>query len=308
MSHPESLTIPDPVRPGLSLSRTIFRFPDNHVLPGFWLSFGVTMGWVSSLVLLPLLALFAKASSAGMGQMLHAVLAPRALAALELSFGVAAIAALINLPLGLLLAWVLVRIPFPGRSVADAIVDLPFALPTAVAGITLATLYGPSGWIGAPLASIGIQIAFTRLGIVLALIFIGLPFVVRSVAPVLADFPAEQEEAATTLGASPWQSFRRVMLPALLPALLSGFGLAFARGVGEYGSVIFISSNIPMVSEIAPTLIVSELQEFHYASAACIGLVMLAGSALSLVLVAALQRHWASPASRKHRLVAGGQK
>jgi sulfate transport system permease protein len=211
-------------------------------------------------------------------------------AALRLSFGCAALAALIDLPLGLLLAWVLTRLRFPGRRLLDSLVDLPFALPTAVAGITLTDLFGPHGLLGAPLAQAGIKVAYTPAGIMVALVFVGIPFVVRTTEPVLRDLPPEMEEAAATLGAAPWQALLRVVLPALAPALLVSFGLAFARGVGEYGSVIFIAGNMPMVSEIAPLLIVTRLQEFDYSGAACIGMAMLVGALLVLSALTFAQR------------------
>ncbi len=259
-------------------------------LPGFGPALGLTLGWVSLIVLAPLAALILRALTIGPSEIWHELVQPRVFAALRLSFGCAGLAALIALPLGLLLAWVLTRLRFPGRRLLDAMVDLPFALPTAVAGITLTTLFGPNGLLGAPLASLGIKIAYTPAGIVVALIFVGIPFVVRTTEPVLRDLPPEMEEAAATLGAAPWQALFRVVLPALTPALLVSFGLAFARGVGEYGSVIFIAGNMPMVSEIAPLLIVTKLQEFDYAGAACIGLAMLAGSLIVLSILTALQR------------------
>ena len=259
-------------------------------LPGFAPALGLTVLWVSLLVLLPLAALALRPWEAGWQGVARTLLDPRVLASLRLSFGAAALAALVNVPAGLLVAWVLVRIRFPGRRLVDALVDLPFALPTAVAGITLATLYGPTGWIGAPLAAIGVKVAYTKLGIMLALVFVGLPFSVRTVEPVLRDLSRELEEAAQTLGARPAQILRRVLLPVLAPSLVTGFGLAFARGVGEYGSVIFIAGNMPMRSEIAPLLIVIKLQQFDYAGAAAIGLAMLVGSAACLAGVSAASR------------------
>jgi sulfate transport system permease protein len=259
-------------------------------LPGFGPALGLTLGWVSLIVVAPLAALLLRATTIGPVGIWHALAEPRVWAALRLSFGCAGLAALIALPLGLLLAWVLTRLRFPGRRLLDGMVDLPFALPTAVAGITLTTLFGPHGLVGAPLATIGIRIAYTPAGIVVALIFVGIPFVVRTTETVLRDLPPEMEEAAATLGAAPWQALLRVVLPALAPALLVSFGLAFARGVGEYGSVIFIAGNMPMVSEITPLLIVTKLQEFDYAGAACIGLAMLAGSLIVLSILTAIQR------------------
>ena len=259
-------------------------------LPGFGPALGLTIGWVSLIVLLPLAALVLRALTIGPEGIYHALAQPRVFAALRLSFGCAGMAAGLALPLGLLLAWVLTRLRFPGRRLLDSMVDLPFALPTAVAGITLTDLFGPHGLLGGPLASAGLKVAYTPAGIVVALIFVGIPFVVRTVEPVLRDLPRSVEEAAETLGAAPYQTVLRVILPALTPALLVSFGLAFARGVGEYGSVIFIAGNMPMVSEIAPLLIVTKLQEFDYAGAACIGLAMLAGALVVLSLLTAIQR------------------
>ncbi|NPD65700.1 sulfate ABC transporter permease subunit CysT [Lichenicola cladoniae] len=260
------------------------------VIPGAVPAFGLTLVWVGLLVLLPLAALAARPWEDGPAWILHALANRRTLAALRLSFGTALVAAAVCTLLGLLLAWVLERVRPPGWRVLDALVDLPFALPTAVAGITLTTLYAPNGWLGAPLAHLGIHVAYTPVGIMIALVFVGLPFVVRTVLPVLRDLPHELEEAASTLGAKRGQIARRVLLPALLPALATGFGLAFARGVGEYGSVIFIAGNRPLVSEIAPLLIVIRLQEFDYAGAAAIGLVMLLTAALCLLAVTVLRR------------------
>jgi sulfate transport system permease protein len=263
------------------------------VLPGFGLTLGMTLIWLSLIVLLPLAALVARPWELGPAGVWASLAQPRVLAALRLSFGMALLSALANLPFGLLLAWVLVRYRFPGRAAIDAMIDLPFALPTAVAGITLTTLYGPRGWIGAPLAALGVKVAYTPLGILVALLFVGIPFVVRTVEPVLRAFPREAEESAETLGARSWQTALRVILPSLIPALLTGFGLAFARAVGEYGSVIFIAGNMPMVSEIAPLLIVIRLQQFDYAGAAVLGLAMLAGSTACLVAIGALRRLFA---------------
>ena len=266
------------------------RVRAGRVLPGFALSLGLTLVWLSLIVLLPLCALVLRPWTLGAPGVLRSLADPRVLAALRLSFGMAVAAALIDLPLGLLLAWVLVRIRFPGRRLLDALLDLPFALPTAVAGITLTVLYGPNGWIGAPLGRLGIKVAYTPLGILVALVFVGIPFVIRTAEPVLRDFPPEMEEAAETLGARPWQAFARVILPALAPALLTGFALAFARAVGEYGSVIFIAGNMPMRSEIAPLLIVIRLQQFDYAGAAALGLAMLLVSLACLAAVSLLRR------------------
>jgi sulfate transport system permease protein len=268
-------------------ARATFRKPS--ALPGFLPAFAFTIFYLSVVVLIPLAALVIRPWSLGFEGVFKAVTAPRVLAALELSFGAAAIAAVINTVFGFIVAWVLVRYRFPFKRLIDALVDLPFALPTAVAGIALATLYSQKGWVGAPLSEIGLKIAYTPLGVVVALTFIGLPFVVRTLQPVLADLGLDAEEAAATLGATRFQTFRRVVLPALAPALLTGAALAFARAVGEYGSVIFIAGNLPMVSEIAPLLIVIKLEQFDYAGAAAVGLVMLSASFLILLLLNALQ-------------------
>lgn len=269
-----------------------FRFKEPSVLPGFGLALGYTLAYLSLIVLLPLAALIARPWELGWDGFVAAVTGERVLAALRVSFGIASAAAAVNAVFGLVLAWVLTRYDFPLKRVVDALVDLPFALPTAVAGIALAALYAPNGWIGQFFAAAGIKVAFTPWGIWIALTFIGLPFVVRTVQPVLADLDREIEEAAATLGATPAQTFWRVIWPAILPALLTGFALAFARAVGEYGSVIFIAGNIPMVSEIAPLLIITRLEEFNYAGAAAIGVVMLAISFVLLLVINQLQR-WA---------------
>jgi sulfate transport system permease protein len=261
----------------------------RSVLPGFPLALGVTLAWLGAIVVLPLTALALRPWSAGVGGVIATLTEPRVVAALRLSFGLSAAAALANAPLGLMIAWTLERYAFPGRRLLDAFVDLPFALPTAVAGISLTALYAPTGPLGALAARVGLKIAYTPLGIFIALIFIGLPFIVRQVQPVLADFDREVEEAARTLGASAAQRFLQVMLPALAPALVSGVGLAFARAVGEYGSVIFIAGNVPMKSEIAPLLVVTRLEEFDYAGAAAIGLAMVTISLAVLAFVNALQ-------------------
>jgi sulfate transport system permease protein len=254
-------------------------------LPGFGLTLGYTLAYLSLIVLIPLAALLLRPVELGLDGFWAAVTEPRVLASLRLSFGGALIAAAVNAVFGLLIAWVLVRYSFPGKRVIDAIIDLPFALPTAVAGIALTALYAPNGWIGAPLDALGIRAAFTPLGVVLALIFVGLPFVVRTVQPVLQDLEVEIEEAAWSLGATRLQTFQRVILPLLMPALLTGFALAFARAVGEYGSVIFIAGNMPMVSEIAPLLIVIKLEQFDYAGAAAIGVVLLLASFVMLLAI-----------------------
>ncbi|MEA2730977.1 MAG: sulfate/thiosulfate transport system permease protein, partial [Acetobacteraceae bacterium] len=232
------------------------RLARRSVLPGFGLTLGLTLTWVSLIVLLPLAALALRPWELGVSGVWHSLTEPRVMAALRLSFGAATLAAAINVPLGLLIAWVMVRYRFPGRGLADSVIDMPLALPTAVAGISLTALFAPKGWIGALLVPFGIKVAYTPLGVLVALIFVGLPFVVRMLEPVILDLPAEAEEAAATLGATRLQTLWRVILPALGPTLLAGFGAALARGVGEYGSVIFIAGNMPMVSEIAPLLIV----------------------------------------------------
>lgn len=259
-----------------TIRKTTWRPPS--VLPGFGLTFGFTLTWLTLVVLLPLATLFLKSAGMGWNEFLAVAFSDRALAAYRLSFGTAAAAGLVNAVFGLLVAWVLVRYPFPGRRVVSALVDLPFALPTAVAGIALTALYAPSGWLGQYLDPLGIKVAFTSAGITIALVFIGLPFVVRSVEPVLADLGPEVEEAAATLGARRWQIFVRVVFPAIAPALLTGCSLAFARGVGEYGSVIFISGNMPGRTEIAPLLIVTQLEQYAYAGATAIATVMMAVS------------------------------
>jgi sulfate transport system permease protein len=263
--------------------------PGRRVIPGFGPTLGLTLLYLSLVVLIPLAALFLKAAGLTAGQWLAIVTDSRVLAALRLSFGAALLAAAINAVAGLLVAWVLVRYSFPGRKLADALVDLPFALPTAVAGIALASLYAPNGWLGTLLAPLGIKVAFTPLGVVVAMVFIGLPFVVRTIEPVLADFDGEVEEAAASLGASRWQIFRKIVLPAVAPAVITGAALAFARGVGEYGSIIFIAGNLPGVSEIAPLLIVTKLEQYDYAGATAVAVVMLVISFALLLLVNCLQ-------------------
>ena len=265
-------------------------------LPGFGLTMGLTLTWLSLLILIPLAGLFVKTAELSPAQFFDTVTSPRTLHALKISFGLAFAAALVNLAAGLIIVWALVRYRFPGRRIFDAIVDIPFALPTAVAGIALTTLFAQSGWLGAPLAALGIKVAFTPLGIFIAMIFIGIPFVVRTVQPVLIDLDVEVEEAAACLGASRWQTIVRVILPSLTPAILTGFALAFARAVGEYGSVIFIAGNLPNVSEIAPLLIVIRLSEFRYADATAIAVVMLVVSFLIIFVLNRLQR-WAQTRS-----------
>lgn len=269
-----------------------FRFREPSVLPGFGLTLGLTLFYLSLIVLLPLAGLFIRSASLGVSGFIAAALDARALAAYRLSFGMAFAAAVINAVFGLLVAWVLVRYRFPGKRLLDGFVDLPFALPTAVAGIALAALYAPNGWIGQFFQMAGIRVAFTPWGVLIALVFIGLPFVVRTVEPILQDMDSEVEEAAISLGATRTQTFWRVLFPALLPALMTGFALAFARGVGEYGSVIFIAGNLPMVSEIAPLLIVTKLEQYQYEGATAIGAVMLVASFAILLVINLLQR-WA---------------
>lgn len=259
------------------------------MLPGFGLTFGFTLLYLSLIVLLPLAALLVRPWELGLAGVWDTITAPRVVSALGVSFGAAAIASLVNAVFGLVVAWVLVRYEFPGKRLLDALVDLPFALPTAVAGIALTALYAPNGWFGQHLAAAGIKVAFTPLGIVVALTFIGLPFVVRTVQPVLAEAERELEEVAATLGASRAQTFRRVILPAILPAWLTGVALAFARAVGEYGSVIFISGNMPMRTEIVPLLIVGKLESYDYAGATAIALVLLLISFALLLAINALQ-------------------
>ena len=259
------------------------------ILPGFGLSFGVTLSWLGLIVLLPLACLLWKASGLGLVGLWQVLTNARVLAAIELSFGAALLAALLNALFGLVIVWVLVRYEFPGRPVLDALIDLPFALPTAVAGIALTALFADTGWIGGPLARLGLPIAFTGWGVVVALVFVGLPFVVRTVEPVLRDLEREQEEAAHSLGASRLQSYGRVVLPSILPALFTGFALALARGAGEYGSVIFIAGNVPGKTEILPLLIVIRLEQYDYPGAIAIAVIMLAISFLLLLLLNLLQ-------------------
>jgi sulfate transport system permease protein len=262
----------------------------RSVLPGFGPTLGFTLVYLSLLVLIPLAGLFWKSASLGFSEFVAAVASPRALAAYRLSFGASFAAALANAFFGLIVAWVLVRYRFPGRGLFDALVDLPFALPTAVAGITLTALLAKNGWIGSQLEPLGIKIAYTPIGVTVALIFIGIPFVVRTVQPVLEDLEPELEEAAASLGATRFDTFRRVLFPALWPALVTGFALAFARAVGEYGSVVFISGNMPGYTEIAPLLIVTELEQWNYAAATAIAAVLLVISFGLLLGINALQR------------------
>lgn len=261
----------------------------KNVLPGFNLSLGYTIFYLSLIVLIPLSAAFIKTTELSWSEFWAVVSAPRVVASYQLTFGASLIAALINAVFGLLTAWVLVRYNFPGKKIIDALVDLPFALPTAVAGIALTAVYASNGWIGAWLEPQGIKVAFTPLGIIVALTFIGLPFVVRTVQPVLEDLEAETEEAAASLGANRWQTFRKIIFPAIWPALLTGFALAFARAIGEYGSVIFIAGNMPMVSEITPLIIITKLEQYDYAGATAVAVVMLVISFLLLFAINGMQ-------------------
>lgn len=267
-----------------------FRLKQRNVLPGFNLAMGYTLLYMCLIVLIPLSAAFIKTADLSWAEFWTIVTAPRVMASYRLTFGASLVAALINTSAGLFIAWVLVRYSFPGKRLIDALVDLPFALPTAVAGISLTALYASNGWIGSYLAPLGIKVAFTPLGIVVALIFISMPFVIRTVQPVLEDLEPEVEEAAACLGATRWQTFRRIIFPAIRPALLTGFTLAFARCIGEYGSVIFIAGNLPMVSEITPLLIVTKLEQYDYRGATAIAVVMLVISFLLLLLINLLQR------------------
>jgi sulfate transport system permease protein len=264
--------------------------PRRRILPGFGLSLGFSWFYLGLLVLVPLSGLFLRTFTLSWEQFWETVAAPRALAAYKLTFGASLAAAGVNAVFGLLVAWVLARYRFPGRELVDALVDLPFALPTAVAGLTLTTLYSSNGWYGRHLEALGIKVAFTSVGVAVALTFIGLPFVVRTVQPVLEDLDPDVEEAAATLGATPWQTFRHIIFPALQPALLSGFALSLARALGEYGSVVFISGNMPMRTEIAPLLIVTKLEQYDYAGATAIAVVMLLASFTLLLAVNLLQR------------------
>ena len=266
------------------------RFRSHSVLPGFAPTLGFSLLYLSLMVLLPLSALVLySVTKQDMSQFWQVVSSPRVVASYKLSFGASAVAALLNTFFGSIIAWILVRYSFPGKKIVDALVDLPFALPTAVAGIALTALYAKNGWLGQYLEMVGIKVAFTPLGVLVALVFIGLPFVVRTVQPILEDLDTELEEAAASLGAQRWQTFRYVVFPILLPALMTGFALAFARAVGEYGSVIFIAGNLPMVSEIAPLMIMSHLEEYDYAGAAAIASVMLGVSFVLLLLINQLQ-------------------
>ena len=276
----------------------------RSILPGFGLALGYTLLYLSLIVLIPLAATFIKASSLTWSQFWHIVVSPRALASYRLTFGASLIGAVVNLFFGVLIAWVLVRYTFPGKRLFDSLVDLPFALPTAVAGIALTTIYAPNGWLGKPLAALGIKSAYSPLGVTIALTFIGLPFVVRSVQPVLEDMDKELEEAAASLGATRWQTFSRVILPTIFPAALAGFAMAFARAVGEYGSVVFISGNMPMRTEITPLLIITKLEQYDYKGATAIAVVMLVISLVMLLPINLLQK-WSSSRKGKIAEIAG---
>jgi sulfate transport system permease protein len=268
------------------------RQSSRSVLPGFGLSLGITCTYLSLMVLLPLATVFTRTADLTWDGFWGTVTNPRVLASYRVTFGTSLVAALVNTVFGLLVAWVLVRYRFPGRRLVDAIVDLPFALPTAVAGISLTTLYASNGWVGRYLEPLGIKVAYTWVGITVALIFIGLPFVVRTVQPVLDDLEVDVEEAAASLGARRWQTFTRVVLPTVAPALLTGFALAFARAIGEYGSVVFISGNMPMKTEIVPLLIITKLEQYDYAGATAVALVMLLASFALLLTINLMQ--WAA--------------
>lgn len=286
---------PGPARGAVASRRPrSFRWKEPSILPGFGLSLGITLAYLGLIVILPLAALAIRPWELGLAGVWHALAQPRVTAALKLSFGLSALAALLNAPLGVLIAWTLTRYAFPGRRLLDALVDLPFALPTAVAGIALSAIYGPNGPLGSLAAKVGIKTAYSPLGIFIALVFIGLPFVVRSLQPVLQDLDRDVEEAAQTLGATSVQRAVLVVLPALLPALISGVSLAFARAVGEYGSVVFIAGNLPLKTEIAPLLIVIKLEQYDYAGAAAVGLAMVAISFAILIGVNLLQTRLAA--------------
>ena len=276
-------------RPTPSVLRRAFFFRKHSVLPGFSLALGYSVLYLALIVLIPLAAVFIKSTELGWAGFWQVTTQARVLASFKLSFGASLIAAAINVVFGLIFAWVLVRYRFPGRRIMDALIDLPFALPTAVAGIALATLYANNGWIGSRLAPLGVEVAYTPVGVFVALVFIGLTFVVRTVQPVLEDLEVEVEEAAACLGASRWQTFRKVIVPYLTPALLTGFAMAFARAVGEYGSVIFIAGNMPMVSEIVPLMIITKLEQYDYAGATAIAVVMLVVAFALLLLINLLQ-------------------
>ena len=295
------MALASPVSPSLGATAPARRGRGaKRVLPGFGLTLGYTLFYLSVIVLIPMLALLLKTFELTWPQFWEAVSAPRVVASYKLTFGASLIAAFVNMVFGLLVAWVLVRYSFPGKKIIDALVDLPFALPTAVAGISLTALLAGNGWVGQLVEPLGIQLAFNPNGIVIALIFIGLPFVVRTVQPVLEDSEKELEEAATSLGATRWQIFYKVILPAITPALLTGFAMAFARALGEYGSVIFIAGNMPMVSEITPLIIIGKLEQYDYTGATAVAVVMLIFAFVMLLVINLLQawqrRHSGAPA------------
>ncbi len=279
-----------PAAPGASAHPMASARASRSVLPGFGLSMGFTLAYLGLIVLVPLSAAFLRTAGMTGHDFIAAVASPRVIAAYRLSFGASLAAGAVNMVFGLLVAWVLVRYSFPGKRIVDALVDLPFALPTAVAGIALTSLYAPGGWIGRWLAPLGLKVAFTWTGVFVALTFIGLPFVVRTVQPVLQDMEPEIEEAASTLGANRWQAVTRIILPELMPSLLTGFALAFARALGEYGSVVFISGNMPMKTEIIPLLIITKLEQYDYRGATAIAVVMLMASFILLLLINLLQK------------------
>lgn len=275
-----------------------FSIKQRSIIPGFGITIGFTVLYLLLIVVIPLSGLFIKTATMNWHVFLHTVAAPRVMAAYRISFGISFIAALVNVVFGFVVAWVLVRYRMPGKRLFDAMIDLPFALPTAIAGIALSTLYSPQGWMGKIVAKEGIRIAFTPAGIAIALIFVGIPFVIRTVEPVLRDMDAESEEAAKSLGANRWQVFYKIILPEVTPALLTGFAMAFARGLGEYGSVVFIAGNLPMISEIVPLVIITKLEQYDYAGATAIAVTMLIASFLLLLMVNMLQR-WSSAAVAK---------
>ena len=284
------MSVASPVSPSASAATPVRRGRGaQRVLPGFGLTLGYTLFYLSVIVLIPIVALFFKTFELTWEQFWTAVSAPRVVASYKLTFGASLLAAFVNLVFGLLVAWVLVRYQFPGKKIVDALVDLPFALPTAVAGISLTALLAGNGWVGQFMEPLGIQLAFNPNGIVIALIFIGLPFVVRTVQPVLEDSEKELEEAATSLGASRWQIFYKVLLPTITPALLTGFAMAFARALGEYGSGVFIAGNMPMVSEITPLIIIGKLEQYDYAGATAVAVVMLFFAFIMLLVINGLQ-------------------
>jgi len=289
--HPERPNARTPER--LERSDMSIAVKQRSIIPGFGLTLGFTLVYLCLIVLIPLSTMVLKTATLGWSAFWHTVADPRVVAAYRLSFGASLAAAAINAVFGLLVAWVLARYRFPGQRLVDGLVDLPFALPTAVAGICLTTMYAPNGWIGRYLKPHGIEVAYTPLGIIVALTFIGVPFVIRTVQPVLQDLDVEVEEAAASLGANRWQTFRQVILPAVLPAVLTGFALAFARALGEYGSVVFISGNMPMRTEIVPLLIMTKLEQYDYAGATAIAVVMLGASFTLLLLINVLQ-WWSS--------------